>query len=72
MKYLKKAKQKIAWERFYSNDFEWDKEQFYIDHVFSEEFLTLTHCKLVLFFFGQYYAKNIICKNPVKALYILF
>lgn len=40
MKYLKKAKQKIAWERFYSNDFEWDKEQFYIDHVFSEEFLT--------------------------------
>ena len=36
---LEKAKQKIAWERF-SNDFEWNKEQVYIDHVFSEEFLT--------------------------------
>ena len=39
MKYLEKAKQKISWERFYSNDFEWNKEQLYIDHVFSEEFL---------------------------------
>lgn len=39
MKQLKNIKKKLKWEKYYDPDFNWHNELFYMNFIFSEEFI---------------------------------